>query len=480
MRILFVVTNIGVVESYGPMYLSALAKQEGHDTLFIRFKHDLVTKTVKEWSPDIIAWSVFSGEFSFMAQLNDTLKETFRFISIFGGPHPTYFPESLFKYKIDFGIVGEGEGAFIELLAYIQNNSKTFSIPNVVTKDKRKTDVRSLIENLDTLPMPDYNGYYGADLWLKDFPVKMFMPSRGCPFKCTYCFNHQYNTMYRRKGPIIRRYSVDRLIEEILFVKKNFPLEFVRFNDDCFVMKCDEWLEELCSKYPRKINLPFFCCIDPTNVSDEIIYMLKGIGLKSIYMSIECGDQLYRKSILERKISNEKLFNSFEILKKYKINILSNNILALPGTTFDNDLKTFETNLQCKPTCALAGIFQPYPKLKLTTYAIENGYLNVDEENQKTPLTIFGKSILNFPEDIKTKQKNLSDVFCLMVSAPYLAKILIPFIGIRAIILPFSVLSSILVSYLYQRKIYPHRLTLKRLWFNMKAALFYFSQTFKA
>ncbi len=56
------------------------------------------------------------------------LEETFNFISIFLGPLPTYFPESLLRYKIDFGIVGESEGPFIEHLAFIQKNLKAFSI----------------------------------------------------------------------------------------------------------------------------------------------------------------------------------------------------------------------------------------------------------------------------------------------------------------------------------------------------------------
>jgi|TARA_B100000315_G_scaffold155415_1_gene143953 hypothetical protein len=169
--------------------------------------------------------------------------------------------------------------------------------------------------------------------------------------------------------------------------------------------------------------------------------MLKGVGLKSVFMSIKCVDQLYCNYILERKISDDQLFNSFEIFRKYKINILPNSFLALPETLCDNGLNAFGINIQCKPTCALVCIFQPYPKLKLTSYSIENRHLNADEENQNIPFTFFGKLVL---------------------------------------ISPFSILSSILTSYCYQRKIYPHNLTLKRLWYNMKAALFYFTKTFKA
>lgn len=479
MRILFVVTNIGVVESYGSMYLSALAKQAGCKTRFVRFNPSLVTKVAREWSPDIIAWSAFSGEFPYMAQLNDKLKDMVKFISIFGGPHPTYFPESLFRYKIDYGVIGEGEHSFIDLLKALQNGSKSFTIGNVITKEKREIDVYPLIEDFDALPMPDYDGYYASNVWLKDFPVKMFIPSRGCPYNCAYCFNHQFRTLYKGKGPIIRRYSVNRLIEEVLFVKRRFALEFVRFNDDCFVNTWDNWLENFCSKYPQKVGLPFFCVINPNNIKDEIIRMLKEAGLKSVFMSIECGDGQYRKSVLNRNISDKQLLDAFSILRKNKINVLSTSILALPGAGFDYDLKTLEMNIKCRPACAIGAIFQPFPKLKLTDYAIENGYYNAGDSYNNLPLTIFGKSILNFPENIKCKQKNLSGTFTLLVKVPFLARLLMPFIGIKLIIFPFVIVSGVLTGYFYQNRIYPHRMTLKRLYQNVTAALSYFSQTFK-
>lgn len=475
-RILFIVTNIGVVESYGPMYLSSIARKDGHETRFARFLPKNVKKMVQEWRPDIIAWSAFSGEFNKMAELNDLLKKDFSFASIFGGPHVTFFPESLQGHSIDYGVVGEGEGAFKDLIDLLRNQEAPGDIANIVTPTKHECSIRFLITDLDSLPMPDYDGYYETDKWLREFPVKMFMPSRGCPFNCAYCFNHQYNRLYWGKGRVVRRYSVDRTLDEILYVRKRFPVELVRFNDDCFVLKRDAWLEEFCTRYPKTIGLPFFCVINPNVVTEDIMKLLREAGCTSVFMSIECGNEAYREEVMGRTMANEKLIHAFEIVRRQKLHILSGNILALPGTSFETDLETLRMNQKCRPACCVGSIFSPYPKLRLTEYAIRNGYYSPDRNSLGLPATFFGKSVLNFPEYVKTKQKNLSDIFCLLVKFPFLEKILLRLISRTWLIKPLGVVNSCFTGYLYQRKIYPHRITPKRIFYNIKAATKYFSQ----
>ncbi|MBW1712192.1 MAG: B12-binding domain-containing radical SAM protein [Deltaproteobacteria bacterium] len=477
MRVLLVVTDLSACEQYGPMYLSALAQQKGCQTRFVRAKPVAVQKAVKEWAPQVVAWSAASGEFEAMAGLNDSLKKDHDFVSIFGGPHPTYLPESLFKHRIDYGVIGEGEGAFVDLLEAVANNSDGSQMANVVTPDKQTTEVRPLIADLDVLPLPDYHGFYEANPYVGQFPVKSFIPVRGCPHNCTYCFNHQFRAFYKGKGPVVRRASVGRVIEEVLFVKNHFPMELVRFNPDCFAPRRDQWLEEFCQEFPRKVGLPFYCVLNPNNVTEEIIAMLKEAGLVSVFSAIECGVEDYRRQVLKRNMSDQKLLSTFSLLKKYKINALSNSMIALPGTSFEDDLKTLELNQRCQPTPGVATIFQPYPKLKLTTYAIEHGHYA--DSDQSGNIQFFRKSVLDFPETVRRQQKNLCDSFSLLVRFPFLTKVLKPVMASRPLIFPFALWSTFIWGYSYQTKIFPHRRTVGRVWTNLKAAVSYFSNTLR-
>ena len=77
------------------------------------------------------------------------------------------------------------------------------------------------------------------------------MASRGCPFVCTYCFNVKFNQLYRGKGKTVNRYSVDRLLAELEALVRRYPTQFIKFYDDVFTFRSDEWLVEFAEKYPR-------------------------------------------------------------------------------------------------------------------------------------------------------------------------------------------------------------------------------------
>ena len=75
------------------------------------------------------------------------------------------------------------------------------------------------------------------------------MSSRGCPYNCTYCFNHAYYQIYHRERRGYQR-TVDDVIAEVNAVRARWPLEQVVFVDDLFILRND-WLEELAEKWPR-------------------------------------------------------------------------------------------------------------------------------------------------------------------------------------------------------------------------------------
>ena len=47
-----------------------------------------------------------------------------------------------------------------------------------------------------------------------------------------------------------------RVIDEIKRVKNNYKIDFVRFGDDVFTYRLDDWIIDFCKKYKKEINLP--------------------------------------------------------------------------------------------------------------------------------------------------------------------------------------------------------------------------------
>ena len=122
MNILFVLRNKIMCESLGTMYLSAIAKKGGCGTDLVYIDSDNVDSVMQEFKPDIVAYSIHTGEHKHLIKFNQELKQRYDFLSLFGGPHPTFFPEMIHDKGVDVVCVGEGEDAFEELLNAKENN----------------------------------------------------------------------------------------------------------------------------------------------------------------------------------------------------------------------------------------------------------------------------------------------------------------------------------------------------------------------
>lgn len=172
----------------GIMSLSAVLKQKGHKvellkTQNLNFKQ--IVEKVKDFSPDIFAYSIMTGEHNYYFDLNQNLKKKFKVFSIFGGPHPTFYPETIYKNGVDAVCLGEGEGAILELVENLAKKKSINKIRNLWIKDGNqiiKNPIRPLVENLDILPFPDREIIYNSSPEFKKYKSKFFFSGRGCPY----------------------------------------------------------------------------------------------------------------------------------------------------------------------------------------------------------------------------------------------------------------------------------------------------------
>ena len=131
---------------------------------------------------------------------------------------------------------------------------------------------------------------------------------------------------------MLNRYSVDRLLAEIEDMVRRHPTQFIKFYDDVFVFRSDDWLIEFTDKYPRAIGLPFHCLVrsDLVRRDPDIVTNLKKAGIKSISMSIESGNPFVREQIFKRGMDAEDIQFAFDLCHREGINTFSNTILAVP------------------------------------------------------------------------------------------------------------------------------------------------------
>ena len=282
-RLLYVFQDIDN-EPHGVMQVSSLLRQCGHETKMVVASHGDPLEEALAWQPDVLGYSVYTGTQRGYLELNRSLRAQLPdAISIFGGPHPTFFPELVEEEGVDGVCVGEGEFATLDLLNALQEGRDCSSIPNwhwkMPSGQIRRNVLRPLLTSaeLDELPFADRELVYDSHPPTRRHMIRPFITGRGCPYNCSFCFNKAYSQLYGGRGPRVRRRSVSNVLAEIADVRDRYGLDFVIFFDDTFILQ-KAWLREFAVEYPRQIGLPWWAQARADLLSEERAVFLKAVS----------------------------------------------------------------------------------------------------------------------------------------------------------------------------------------------------------
>src|SRR3989338_764743 len=429
-KVTFIIPELRLHEQLSIMALSASLKHAGHEASLIFFQNDPTNKgkiltALKQEDPDFVAFSFMSCVKEQYIELGKFIKEHMDIPIIIGGPAAT-FDEQLAEDQnspFDAACICEGDLAIVDFVNKYITTDDISSIQNFIAYPSNGTEnkgnLKNLVEPLDDLPFPDRRIIYEKDDLLKNLKIKMFMSGRGCPYKCTYCFNHKYNRMYKGKGQLIRKKTVDYFLEEIRQTQKGYPMEAIIFEDDIFILD-KGWLEEFAGKYPKQIGLPFKCYVRPNLVTKDIARLLKISGCHSVQVAIECGNEYLRNKVLKRNMTDKQILDCCNVLYDEGLKIGLINILGLPTETKENMMETLRLNRACKPSHVSANLFMTLPGVDLTLFAIEQGLLDAQFSTQKSTHHL---SEMKYPEEIKAVLYPFKSLFPLMVQHPSVEKV---------------------------------------------------------
>jgi len=406
-------------EYFGPMYLSAVLKKGGHQTeIFVLTEDKDVIDSLKKYKPDMIAFSVVSGLHGWALKYALKIKKHFDAPILFGGPHPTFFSQVIEEIPVDIIAIGEGEYSLLELADSIDKGEIDYKINGLWFKKDGKiirNPNRPLVQDLDNLPFPDRDLYYSKYPFLKTFPTKRFITSRGCPYNCSFCYNHTMKGMFKGMGAYLRRVSPERVIAEVKYAISKYPMKSVRFIDDSFTLD-HEWLKKLLILYRREIKHPFSCLVRANELDEEIISLMAKANCTSVAFGVETGSQKMRNLLLHKGLSNDQIINAAKLLRKYKIKFGTYNMIGLPGETIDGAINTMKFNAEIKVDFPNATIFQPYPNTELAQYCIDNGYLD-ESFNIDSLSSMFQASVLK--SEYKDQFTNLEKFFNIGAKYPF-------------------------------------------------------------
>ncbi len=389
MKILFVYPDIEGVEHYGARkfyhgvaYLSAVVKQDGHETELYYVdrepsREDFLA-TVRAANPDVVAFSSTTHQHPFVERWAGWLKEAApSLVLVSGGTHPTLAPEEVVASPhLDAVCVGEGEYAFRELVQRLAAGQSYEDVQNLWVRrgdDVIRNPLRPLVTSLDELPFPDRELFdFGELLKANDGWVDM-MSGRGCPYKCSYCCNPGLQDRYRGLGKYVRFRSAEHVLAEIRALQERYPVKTINFQDDTFTLN-EEWTLGFCEAYGKEVHLPFWINTRVERLSEPVVKALAGAGCKGVRIGLESGNEGLRRDILKRRMSNDDIIAAFRLLRKYGLKAYTCNMLGVPGETKEMIEETIELNRRLEPDDLQFSVFYPYPMTELYDIAVEKGY----------------------------------------------------------------------------------------------------------
>lgn len=190
---------------------------------------DDILKDIYLEQPDVICFSCYIWNISFVKELVPDLKKILPHVDFWaGGPEVSYDAvEFLKKNSAFFGVmVGEGEETFHELAGYyIERKPQTLKeIRGVAFHDETKvpnivhTGWRELMD-LSKVPFAYSN--------LTEFKNRIiyYESSRGCPFSCSYCLSSIDKKLRFRDIELVKKelqFFIDNKVPQVKFVDRTF------------------------------------------------------------------------------------------------------------------------------------------------------------------------------------------------------------------------------------------------------------------
>lgn len=296
---------------------------------------------------------------------------------IWGGIHPSLHAEETASHAlVDYVVIGEGEQTLLELFRALEQGKDPGTVAGLAFErdgNVVRTPARPLIKELDTLPLPAYH-LVNMDDYSNIRNAFDYQSSRGCPFRCAFCYNLEFTRRrYRAK-------SAERVVEDLKRLKERYHIRHVGFVDDEFFIqrKRVNRFVDLLLEADLNITWSASCRLDILQkYSVQNLARMKQSGLHRLYFGAESGSQRILE-IINKDIKVEQIFSGADLALKAGIVPVLSFMSGFPdetGQDLDRTVDVIDRLWRIDPKVVVNGvfIFNPYPGGELFQKAVEKG-----------------------------------------------------------------------------------------------------------
>lgn len=361
---------------------------------------DDFVKKLEEYKPHAIIYSTLVEDT--FPQLKELLEVQAHYPDakhLIGGVFTTMAPDFVMREPLVQQIgIGEGEETIVEFCEAVRNGLDTRHVKGTWARNEDGNVIRNTPRALINInkDMADFSLFdqrrflrpLGAKVW-KALPLETY---RGCPYTCTFCNSPTQKTLAneRGQGNYLRRKTMATLQKEMRFMMEHYDAEFFYINDDAFMARPKQEIKDFTEMH-GEFKIPFWFQTRFEDVDEEKLEWAKDVGCYRISFGLEHGNEKYRKEILHRNITNERILEKAEVVAKSGIPFTLNIIVGFPYETRALLFDSVEFIRQIRDFDSLSvNVFVPYHGTVLREMALKEGWL--DPNRQTT--SVIAESIL--------------------------------------------------------------------------------------
>jgi radical SAM superfamily enzyme YgiQ (UPF0313 family) len=299
-------------------------------------------------------------------------------VIVWGGIHPSLLPEQTVQHPlVDAVVIGEGEATFLEIVNAVLNGKGAAGIPGTYVQKHGSREIvvgpkRPFID-LNELPLPAYDlidvkDYHGIEHQFD------YQSSRGCPFRCAFCYNTKFcERRWRKKSP-------NTVVKELVYLQEEYAIESFGLVDDEFFIdiKRAEAIFDGILESGKRFSIIASCRLDMVRrFSPDLFRKMKRAGVVQMFFGAESGSPKMLKAI-QKDITVEDIVEGARVVAEAGIRPILSFMSGFPGETLEDLKHTIDIILRLWNVHSLVTVngifpFNAYPGTGLYEKALDLG-----------------------------------------------------------------------------------------------------------
>lgn len=355
---------------FGLMYLADALEKAGFEMEIWHGRNKELKELynqVNELRPLFVGFSTYT-----MPNLKPTIKASkeihkYGYKIIWGGVHATILPSLCMNEDfIDFVCLREGEDSIVRLAQTLSEGKNPTGIVGIANGENYTfspfVDLDKYEPRWDKI---NIESYLLKNQWGKR--VLPFVTSRGCPYRCGFCYSQAVN---KRRW---RMHSVEFITEQIKKLKTLYQIDGISFRDENLFVNKKRAMEII-----ENLNMPFYAPIRADSINDDFAYWLAEHNCKELFIGAESGVQKLL-DLMTKDITLNDIRRAVKALSHTNIKIILGFILGLPTETKKEQIRTLEfiaelhrlhSNIHVSLSC-----YTPYPSTSLWEHTVKAGFI---------------------------------------------------------------------------------------------------------